>query len=69
MATTTHYRTRRRRPTPPSPAELALDDQLEAGVATLLDQLLDRCDDWAAGEPPEVLDRLRRSVGRARRHR
>ena len=64
MASTTHRTRRRRRP--PSPAELALDDQLEAGVAALVDQLLDRCDAWAGDEPPEVLDRLRRSVGRHR---
>jgi len=65
VAITTHRTRRRRRPL--TPAEVALDDQLEAAADQLVEQLLDRCDEWAAGEPPEVLDRLRGSDGRSRR--
>ncbi|HET7486515.1 MAG TPA: hypothetical protein VFJ85_01205 [Acidimicrobiales bacterium] len=64
MATTTHRTRRRRRLL--TPAEAAVDDQLEAAAGRLVEQLLDRCDEWAASEPPEVLDRLRRSSGRSR---
>lgn len=59
MAITTR---RHRHPKPPSPAEVALDDQLEAGVDELIGYLVDHCDRWAYDEPPEVLGQLRRSA-------
>lgn len=54
------------RRTRPSPAEIALDDQLEAGENDLVRYLLAHSDRWASDEPPEVLDRLRASKNAAR---